>query len=171
MATEIDPKTRIFAQNMSKRDYYTLFGLMGLTIGTRLGYSAALLRSTYHIIKRTPVRPAFLHTTGWWATMFVALNATASALVRYMNGAPSAFDGFKQLPGVAANTEHDPHASDEAARTMTGYRYFNNMACAFVVSGAGLIAYRDRLRRGNFYRIIGGACVGLEVHTSWLHGF
>lgn len=163
MATKTDLESRMSAQNMSKRDFYAGISLITLHIGAQFGFTAALFRSTYHIVKRTPNRPGFLHTTGWWAMGF-GLWAATIPLRLYISGAPSAFDMFNQHSGATANTEDDRHKLEETARALKKLRTFYTWAGVSVLSGAGFVAIRYGFRRGNFPSTVGGACAGLELY-------
>ncbi|CAK1364090.1 unnamed protein product [Cercospora beticola] len=172
MATETDPKSRMFAQTISKRDFYASISRITLHMGASLGFAAALIRPTYHIVKGTPVWTGFLHTTGLWATMTVAFCATIP-LQRYIDGAPSAFDTYKERSGAAANTEDDRHTSEKITRVVEELRASNTCAGVSVVFGAAFVAIRHGFRRGNFFRTVGGACAGLELYrvtAPWVDG-
>lgn len=164
---------------MSKGDIVASLGLTAIFSGTRIGFSLAVMRAAFHAVRRSSVRPSFLHTTRLVASTFTASQA-ALAIDHHVTGIPDTFEQIKSQRDDDGRTRSE-RLTPQQARILkdsivvdshrTKMDQTNKLrmfrvdmswhAVAFYL-GAGLVALRSGLHRPGIFRMIGGGCIHLQ---------
>lgn len=93
MVFAFDSSERSAAMGLSKSEVVASIGLPAIALGCRVGLSAALVRSLYHVARQSRRRPKFPRTTGQVAVISAG-SLVLMPLTDHLTGARDVFDDF-----------------------------------------------------------------------------
>ncbi|GIZ43173.1 hypothetical protein CKM354_000641100 [Cercospora kikuchii] len=152
---------------LSKFDVVASIGLPAVAFGCRVGLSAALVRSLFHVVRQSPVRPGFLRTTAQ-ASAISAGTMVVKPLYDHITGTRDVYDGF-----FLSHPEFRPRAQEnEPTREERKWMAWSMITTACHMGGMGsgaiYVAELSGGVRGQWFRMLGGACVGNVMTTCLL---